>query len=249
MRTANAAGYCPNPAHARPEKVPAELVPALAAAFGVDKGAVGERRRRALRRRQIDGLRRRRQSQLRQGRYAPFVVWGDGVVSQPSGSGRYSDGRHRPRHDLRLVVQGPRRRPGKGDHESRSAGLCRPELERDSLTWPNRLSCPIRWRRPLAAPRTLRARIRRRILPYHDLRQWLDEAQKLGEVKDVEGLSWQRDIGMVAEMSAHTDNAPCFVFEDVPGTLPGSRAAGQFLRRQAQEHDARLFRPNCPRSN
>lgn len=41
MRTANAAGYCPNPAHARPEKVPAELVPALAAAFGVDKGAVG----------------------------------------------------------------------------------------------------------------------------------------------------------------------------------------------------------------
>ena len=42
MRTANAAGYCPNPAHARPEKVPAELVPALAAAFGVDKGAVGD---------------------------------------------------------------------------------------------------------------------------------------------------------------------------------------------------------------
>ena len=40
MRAANAAGYCPNPAHARPEKVPADLVPALAAAFGVDKEAV-----------------------------------------------------------------------------------------------------------------------------------------------------------------------------------------------------------------
>jgi hypothetical protein len=39
MRAAGAAGYCPNPAHARPEKVPADLLPALAAAFGVDKDA------------------------------------------------------------------------------------------------------------------------------------------------------------------------------------------------------------------
>lgn len=39
MRAANAAGYCPNPAHARPEKVPADLVPALAAAFGVGTDA------------------------------------------------------------------------------------------------------------------------------------------------------------------------------------------------------------------
>jgi len=39
-RTASAAGYCPNPEHARPAKVPAELVPALAAAFGADKDAV-----------------------------------------------------------------------------------------------------------------------------------------------------------------------------------------------------------------
>ncbi len=37
MGAANAAGYCPNPAHTRPEKVPAELVPALAAAFSVGK--------------------------------------------------------------------------------------------------------------------------------------------------------------------------------------------------------------------
>jgi hypothetical protein len=40
MRAADAAAYCPNPAHARPEKVAGDLVPALAAAFGVDKDAV-----------------------------------------------------------------------------------------------------------------------------------------------------------------------------------------------------------------
>ena len=39
MRAA-AAGYCPNSAHARPAKVPDDLVPALAAAFGADKDAV-----------------------------------------------------------------------------------------------------------------------------------------------------------------------------------------------------------------
>lgn len=40
MNAANGAGHCPNPAHARPAKVPDDLVPALAAAFGADKDAV-----------------------------------------------------------------------------------------------------------------------------------------------------------------------------------------------------------------
>src|SRR5258706_14063269 len=66
-------------------------------------------------------------------------------------------------------------------------------------------------------------------LAYHDLRQWLDEAQRVGEVKTVKGLSWERDIGMVNEMATHADNAPCFVFEDVPGTLPGSRVLTNFF--------------------
>src|SRR5215472_10494437 len=66
-------------------------------------------------------------------------------------------------------------------------------------------------------------------LPYHDLRQWLEEARKLGEVKEVGGLSYERDIGMVAEMSAHADDAPCFVFKDVPGTLQGSRLLVNFF--------------------
>ena len=35
-------------------------------------------------------------------------------------------------------------------------------------------------------------------LCYDDLRQWLEEARKLGEVKELSGLTWQQDIGMVA---------------------------------------------------
>ena len=40
MSSADAVEYCPNPAHARAEKAPADLLPALAARFGLDKGAV-----------------------------------------------------------------------------------------------------------------------------------------------------------------------------------------------------------------
>src|SRR6202521_3739465 len=64
---------------------------------------------------------------------------------------------------------------------------------------------------------------------YEDLREWLDEARKLGEGKDVSGLSWQQDIGMIAGVAPHDDNAPCFVFDDIPGTIPGSRVLVNFF--------------------
>ena len=59
-------------------------------------------------------------------------------------------------------------------------------------------------------------------LVYDDLRQWLDEARRLGEVKQVSGLSWQEDIGMVSGVAMHDDGAPCFVSTTCPGR---SRAA------------------------
>lgn len=66
-------------------------------------------------------------------------------------------------------------------------------------------------------------------LAYHDLRQWIDEARKLGEIKEVSGLSWQQDIGLVSEMALRNDDAPCFIFKDVPGTIPGSRVLVNFF--------------------
>jgi len=66
-------------------------------------------------------------------------------------------------------------------------------------------------------------------LAYDDLRQWLEQARKLGEVKDVSGLSWQADIGMVAGVAMHDDGAPCFVFDAVPGTIKGSRVLVNFF--------------------
>ena len=66
-------------------------------------------------------------------------------------------------------------------------------------------------------------------LAYDDLRQWLDEARKLGEVRDVSGLGWEQDIGLLAGVATHDEGAPCFVFDQVPGTIRGSRVLVNFF--------------------
>ncbi len=66
-------------------------------------------------------------------------------------------------------------------------------------------------------------------IPYRDLREWLEEAQKLGEVRVAKGLTWQEEIGMASEVILHDEKAPAVLFEDVPGTLPGSRVLVNFF--------------------
>ena len=70
---------------------------------------------------------------------------------------------------------------------------------------------------------------------YTDLREWIEEAKKLGEVRTAKGLSWQKDIGMASEVILHDESAPCVIFEDVPGTLPGSRVLVNFFGGKRQK--------------
>ena len=66
-------------------------------------------------------------------------------------------------------------------------------------------------------------------LPYRDLREWVLEADKLGEIREVSGLTWEREIGMASEVILHDEHAPCVIFKDVPGSLPGSRVLVNFF--------------------
>ncbi len=36
----------------------------------------------------------------------------------------------------------------------------------------------------------------RHTLVYQDLREWIAEADRLGELRDVKGASWEQDIGL-----------------------------------------------------
>jgi UbiD family decarboxylase len=58
---------------------------------------------------------------------------------------------------------------------------------------------------------------------YDDLREWLDYAERLGEVRHVKGATWQEDIGLAAEAVLRAEHGPCVVFEDIAGCPKGFR--------------------------
>ena len=60
-------------------------------------------------------------------------------------------------------------------------------------------------------------------IAYDDLREWLDHAERLGEVRHVRGATWQEDIGLAAEAILRAENGPCVVFDDIPGCPKGFR--------------------------
>lgn len=64
---------------------------------------------------------------------------------------------------------------------------------------------------------------------YEDLRSWIDAARKLGEVRDVEGASWEEDIGMATELLHHSDPAPAALFDKIPGYPEGFRVLTNFF--------------------
>src|SRR5215813_5029890 len=60
-------------------------------------------------------------------------------------------------------------------------------------------------------------------IAYDDLREWLSEAERLGEVRVVKGATWQEDIGLAAEAVLRAEDGPCVVFEDIPECPKGFR--------------------------
>src|ERR687887_269871 len=56
-----------------------------------------------------------------------------------------------------------------------------------------------------------------------DLRDWLALVDALGELKVLEGVDWQENIGRIAEMLVHSDGAPAVLFDKVPGYPTGYR--------------------------
>ncbi|MBI2357329.1 MAG: UbiD family decarboxylase [Deltaproteobacteria bacterium] len=66
-------------------------------------------------------------------------------------------------------------------------------------------------------------------IPYDDLRGWIGLAGEVGEVRAVEGASWQEEIGMAAELLNHSDPAPAVLFDKIPGYPQGHRILVNFF--------------------
>ena len=63
----------------------------------------------------------------------------------------------------------------------------------------------------------------RRTGPYTDLRDWLRAMDGLGELRRVEGATWEEDIGRIAEMLHHTEESPAVLCDAIPGYPRGFR--------------------------
>jgi len=64
---------------------------------------------------------------------------------------------------------------------------------------------------------------------YDDLRTWIDQARKLNEVRDIEGATWEEEIGLVTELLHHSDPAPAALFDTIPGYPKGHRVLTNFF--------------------
>ena len=60
-------------------------------------------------------------------------------------------------------------------------------------------------------------------IDYDSLREWLEEAERMGELLKVDGLSWEEDIGAFTDILQHDDSAPAVMFDNIPGYPPGYR--------------------------
>ena len=60
-------------------------------------------------------------------------------------------------------------------------------------------------------------------IAFTDLREWMSEAEKLGELKTVLGASWQEEIGLATDVVVPPDDGPAVIFDEVPGCPKGFR--------------------------
>jgi UbiD family decarboxylase len=56
-----------------------------------------------------------------------------------------------------------------------------------------------------------------------DLRAWLDDVRKFGELKDVTGADWKLELGAISELNVKKDPNPALLFDEIKGYPRGFR--------------------------
>src|SRR5437867_13192105 len=60
-------------------------------------------------------------------------------------------------------------------------------------------------------------------MAHRDLRAWLDDVKKLGELRVLRGAHWDIEIGVLAEHLMRGRNQPAVLFDEIVDHLPGYR--------------------------
>src|SRR5919108_2958115 len=66
-------------------------------------------------------------------------------------------------------------------------------------------------------------------MPFNDLREFIDAARELGQVKEIHGAHWNLEIGALTEIFAFKEPSPLLVFDQVPDHPPNFRVASNLI--------------------
>lgn len=62
-----------------------------------------------------------------------------------------------------------------------------------------------------------------RVPAWRDTREWLERVDRIGQLRVVQGASWESEIGEITEMLDHNEGSPAVIFDEVPGYPAGFR--------------------------
>ena len=71
-------------------------------------------------------------------------------------------------------------------------------------------------------------------MPFNDLREFIDAARKLGQVKEIHGAHWNLEIGALTEMFAFKEPSPLVLFDQIPDHGTNFRVAANLINTPAR---------------
>jgi UbiD family decarboxylase len=66
-------------------------------------------------------------------------------------------------------------------------------------------------------------------MAFNDLREFIDAARAIGDVKEIHGAAWDLEIGALTEIFAGRDNHPLLLFDKIPGYPASYRVASNLI--------------------
>ena len=66
-------------------------------------------------------------------------------------------------------------------------------------------------------------------MAFRDLREFIDAAKEMGEVKEFHGAHWDLEIGALTEILAYREPSPLLLFDQIPEYPPTYRVASNLV--------------------
>ena len=71
-------------------------------------------------------------------------------------------------------------------------------------------------------------------MPFNDLREFIDAARALGQVKEIHGAHWNLEIGALTELFAFKEPSPLVLFDQIPDHNISFRVASNLINTPAR---------------